>query len=178
MTAASAKKTQSLTMSMEDYLEAIYEISLAKKVVRVRDIASRMNVKMPTVTSMLKSLSSRDLVDYEKYEYVELSRKGRKVAKEMHRRHEVLRKFLSGVLKIDLQTADEEACKMEHALSSSTLDRLIDFMAFIHECPRTGDAWLERFDKYRQHGRQPDICKPNMEFFQCQDQDRLDDESS
>ena len=137
---------------MEDYLEAIYEIGLEKKVVRVRDIAAKMDVKMPTVTSMLKNLNSRDLVDYEKYEYVELSPEGRKVAQEMYRRHRVLRTFLNEILGINHKIADEEACKMEHALSSGTLDSFIDFMSFIHECPRAGESWLKRFEEYRKHG--------------------------
>ena len=50
-------------------------------------------------------------MDYEKYEYVELTQQGEKIGFEMHRRHEVLRKFLVEILKIDHQTADDEACK-------------------------------------------------------------------
>ena len=161
-----------ITMAMEDYLEAIYEIGLEKKVVRVRDIAARMDVKMPTVTSMLKNLSSRGLVDYEKYEYVELSSQGEEVALEMHRRHGVLRRFLIDFLRIDEQTADKEACQIEHALSSATLDRFVEFMAFIHECPRTGDDWLKRFDEYLESGRLPKLCKEHFEAFQCEIDER------
>ena len=65
-----------LTSVMEDYLEAIFDLDKQKKVVRVKDIAKRLNVKMPTVTSMLKTLSKRELVHYEKYEYVEPTEKG------------------------------------------------------------------------------------------------------
>ena len=167
-----------ITNVMEDYLEAIYEIGQEKKVVRVRDIAARMDVKMPTVTSMLKNLSGRNLVDYEKYEYVELSPEGREVALEMHRRHSALRRFLIDILRVDHQTADEEACKLEHALSSSTLDRLVDFMQFIHECPRTGEDWLDRFDEYREHGRQESVCQSNMKTFQCEVKERMENDLS
>jgi len=45
-----------LTPTMEDYLEAMYNLSKEKKAVRVKDIAKKLGVKMPTVTSMLKSL--------------------------------------------------------------------------------------------------------------------------
>jgi len=65
-----------LTPAMEDYLEAIFNLSKEKRVVRVKDIAKRLDVKMPTVTSMLKTLSKRELIDYEKYEYLELTKKG------------------------------------------------------------------------------------------------------
>jgi DtxR family transcriptional regulator, Mn-dependent transcriptional regulator len=176
MTPKQPDKEKNITMAMEDYLEAIYEIGRDKKVVRVRDIALRMDVKMPTVTSMLKNLSSRNLVDYEKYEYVELSPAGRKVAREISRRHDVLRTFLTDILGIDPRTADEEACKMEHALSSLTLDRFVDFMAFIHDCPRAGESWLQRFDEYRKHGHQPDLCRINLESFHCETSQKLSDD--
>jgi DtxR family transcriptional regulator, Mn-dependent transcriptional regulator len=148
-----------LTSVMEDYLEAIFDLDQEKKVVRVKDIAKRMDVKMPTVSSMLKTLNDRGLVYYEKYEYVELTKDGSDVGQEIRRRHEVLLKFLTEILEIDFKTADEEACKMEHALSAATLDRLTDFMAFIQKCPRAGESWLEYFKEYRLHGHRPEKCQ-------------------
>jgi len=125
-----------LTSVMEDYLEAIFDLDKEKKVVRVKDIAKRLRVKMPTVSSMLKTLSGRGLVNYEKYEYVELTKSGADIGKEMRRRHQVLLRFLTEILKIDSKTADEEACKMEHTLSVSTLDSFTEFMEFVQACPR------------------------------------------
>jgi DtxR family Mn-dependent transcriptional regulator len=158
-------KSKPLTSVMEDYLEAIFDLDKDKKVVRVKDIAKRMNVKMPTVSSMLKTLNGRGLVNYEKYEYVELTRDGAKVGREMRRRHEVLRRFLTDILNIRPKTADAEACMMEHALSTATLNRLADFMEFIQICPRTGDSWLQFFEEYRKHGRRPDICQARSTDF-------------
>ena len=65
--------SKKLTPVMEDYLETIYELDQGKKVVRVKDIAQSLGVKMPTVTRMLKTLRDRELVAYQKYEYVELT---------------------------------------------------------------------------------------------------------
>jgi DtxR family Mn-dependent transcriptional regulator len=167
MPVASKRKASEkpLTMVMEDYLEAIYDIDQQKKVVRVKDIASRMNVKMPTVSSMLKTLSDRKLVHYEKYEYIELTPKGTKIGKEMRRRHGIINEFLTTVLKIDPKVSDEDSCKMEHALSSSTLDSLTDFMEFIQKCPRAGDSWLDRFEEYRLHGKIDENCRTQCEVF-------------
>jgi DtxR family transcriptional regulator, Mn-dependent transcriptional regulator len=148
-----------LTSTMEDYLEAIYDLDKDKKVIRVRDIAKRLDVKMPTVTSMLKTLNDRGLVNYEKYEYVELTDSGAGVGREMHRRHEVLFRFLTDILKIDHKTADGEACKMEHSLSASTLESLTDFMQFIQDCPRAGDSWLHYFEEFRKSGRTNVNCE-------------------
>jgi DtxR family Mn-dependent transcriptional regulator len=127
--------------------------------VRVKDIAKRMHVKMPTVSSMLKTLNSKGLVNYEKYEYVELTKDGADVGKEMRRRHKILRHFLTEILKVELKTADDEACKMEHTLSSATLDSLVEFMDFIQKCPQAGESWLHYFEEYRLHGHTPENCQ-------------------
>ena len=163
-----------LTSVMEDYLEAIFDLDKEKKVVRVKDIAKRMDVKMPTVSSMLKSLNNKGLVNYEKYEYVELTKNGADVGKEMRRRHQILFKFLTEILKIEFKIADEEACKMEHTLSLATLDSLTDFMEFIQTCPRAGESWLHYFEEYRQHGRNPEKCQARSETFACEFKNQVD----
>ena len=147
-----------LTPTMEDYLETIFALSEEKRAVRVKDIAKKLGVKMPTVTNMVKTLSDRGFIDYEKYEYLELTDRGATVGKEMQRRHEVLKSFLTDILKIEPERADEEACKMEHGISLSTLDRLIGFMEFIQACPRAGLEWLNNFEDYLKHGPMPNKC--------------------
>lgn len=159
------QKGKNLTSTMEDYLETIYDLDLDKRAIRVKDIARRLNVKMPTVTSMLKILSERGLINYQKYEYVELTDQGTSVGKEMHRRHEVFLKFLTEVLKVDFDSANEEACKMEHTLSPETMASLTDFMEFIQACPRAGKSWLSNFEEYRKHGRRPNNCVERIEDF-------------
>lgn len=163
-----------LTSVMEDYLEAIYNLDKEKRVVRVKDIAKRMDVKMPTVSSMLKTLKNRGLVNYQKYEYVELTKDGAKIGKEIRRRHKILLKFLTEILKIEFKTADEEACKMEHTLSSATLDSLTDFMEFIQTCPRAGESWLHYFEEYRLHGRSPEKCQSRSEAFSFEFKNQVD----
>nr|HDM99614.1 metal-dependent transcriptional regulator [Deltaproteobacteria bacterium] len=154
-----------LTHAMEDYLEAIFNLDKEKRVVRVKDIAKRLGVKMPTVTNMLKTLSRRELINYEKYEYLELTDDGRDIGKEIYRRHCVLRSFLMDILNIDPAIADEEACKMEHAISSSTLDRFIAFMEFVQSCPRVGTNWLDRFDEYGKKDKNRAKCLEHMKEF-------------
>jgi DtxR family Mn-dependent transcriptional regulator len=154
-----------LTPAMENYLKAIYNLDREKRVVRVRDIAKMLGVRMPTVTSMLKTLSKRKLVDYEKYEYLELTDTGRSIGKKIHHRHCVLRSFLTDVLNIDDEIADDEACKMEHAVSTQTLDRFVAFMEFVQSCPRAGANWLQRFDKYAVEGRNRAKCLEHMKEF-------------
>ena len=163
-----------MTSVMEDYLEAIVELDENKKVVRVKDIAKRMDVKMPSVSSMLKTLNDRGLINYEKYEYVELTRTGANIGKEMQRRHGILHKFLAEILKIDPTVANEEACKMEHALSSATLDSLTAFMEFIQSCPKAGESWLNYFEEFRIDGRKPDKCRMRSQDFSNEFKSKVD----
>jgi DtxR family Mn-dependent transcriptional regulator len=164
-----------LTPTMENYLEAIYNLDNEKRVVRVKDIAKRLGVKMPTVTNMLKTLNERGLINYERYEYLELTDKGEDVGKEIDRRHHILRDFLTDILGIDFDKADEEACSMEHAIGPTTMDRLVAFMEFIQSCPRTGENWLERFEEFRSHGKNTSRCLVHMKAFADELEDRMKD---
>ena len=65
--------TKALSSTIEDYLETILNLEKDKKIVRVKGIALKMNVKMPTFTSMLNNLVERGLINHEKHEYVELT---------------------------------------------------------------------------------------------------------
>ena len=154
-----------LTTTMEDYLETIYNLAREKRAIRVKDIAKRLGVKMPTVTSMLKVLNEKKLIDYEKYEYIELTKKGSNVGQEIDRRHQVFRDFLTDILKIDYAQADDDACKMEHAVSPTTINAFVDFMEFVNNCPRGGASWLEYFNEYREHGQPKAKCIERMKKF-------------
>jgi DtxR family Mn-dependent transcriptional regulator len=154
-----------LTPTMEDYLEAIYNLSQEKRVVRVKDIAKRLGVKMPSVTNMLKTLSERGMIDYEKYEYLELTGRGSDIGSEIDQRHQILKTFLTDILQIDRDQADEDACKMEHSVSPATLGRMVEFMEFVENCPRGGMDWLEYFNEYRKHGRSRELCLERMRKF-------------
>lgn len=164
-----------LTPTMQDYLEAIYNLSQEKRAVRVKDIAKRLGVKMPTVTSMLKTLSEKGMIDHEKYEYLELTGKGSDIGSEIDQRHQTLKTFLTDILQVDRDQADEDACKMEHAVSSATLGRIMEFMEFIENCPRSGNEWLELFNEYRKHGRSKDRCLERMRKFAREYDDKIKD---
>jgi DtxR family Mn-dependent transcriptional regulator len=154
-----------LTSAMEDYLELIFKLGEEKKVIRVRDIARGMQVKMPSVTSMLNILVKKDLINHDKYEYVELTAKGVKIAKEISRTHEILFNFLNNILQVDSKVAEKDACKMEHSISKITFNRLVEFVKFIEVCPRLGSDWLEYFTSYNKGGCSKEKCNEYMEDF-------------
>lgn len=136
---------QTLSESMEDYLETIFLLIRDKAVARSRDIAERLGVSRPSVTGALQALAERSLVNYEPYGYVTLTPAGEAEAKRVARRHEVLKDFMVKVLSIGEAEADATACRMEHAVSKTVVDRLVDFAEFIETCPRAGAKWVHGF---------------------------------
>ncbi len=132
-----------LSATQEDYLEAIYRLEMQRGAVRVKDIANLLKVKMPSVTSALQTLSEQNVVTHEKYEAIEFTPSGRKLAKEIYRTHQGLREFLADILQLDPKVAEQQACQMEHALSPEALRRLLVLIDFIKRCPRGGADWLE-----------------------------------
>jgi DtxR family transcriptional regulator, Mn-dependent transcriptional regulator len=151
-----------LTPAMEDYLELILKLQEANRVVRVRDIAQGMSVKMPSVTSMLNTLARNDLINHGKYEYVELTPRGLSVAQEASHKHTALFSFLKDILKVDPQQADSEACRMEHAITGPTLSKLLDFLEFCRTCPSAAIGWLDYFKRHCRNGTSPEECREHM----------------
>jgi DtxR family transcriptional regulator, Mn-dependent transcriptional regulator len=156
---------ENISSTMEDYLETIFKLNQGKGAIRVKNIARELGVKMPTVTNMLKNLSDKGFIDYEKHEYLELTDKGLEIGKEIENRHNTIRSFLTDILKLDPETADDEACRMEHGMGSETLSRLTKFIEFVQSCPRTGEGWLNYFKEYCENGLKPEKCKEHMKNF-------------
>jgi len=132
-----------LTEAMEDYLEAIYRLRREQEVVRVKDIADLVGVKMPSVSAALGALRDRGMIAHEPYGAVVLTDEGRRTAEFLFRRHQALTAFLRDILGLDQTQAETEACGIEHALSPEALRRLLALLDFIERCPRGGEQWLE-----------------------------------
>ena len=117
-----------MSMSLEDYLECIYMLILAKKPARVRDIAAALGVKTPSVVNGVNGLLRQGLVEHEPYGSVTLTAAGLKKAVEILDRHELLTTFL-GSLGVDPDTAEADACRMEHVISQPTLDAIRRYLS-------------------------------------------------
>lgn len=137
-----------LSESIENYLEAILFLEKTQRVARTKDIADRLGINRGSVTGALKTLSEKELINYAPYSFITLTAKGKRIAQEITRRHEILKDFLLNILHIDPEKADETACRMEHAIDKDTADRLLRFIEFINTCPRTGKDWIQLFTQY------------------------------
>ena len=110
-----------ISASLEDYLEAIFILQTELAEVRVKDISEYLDVKPPSVIDALKLLKNKRLVLQEKYSSIELTSKGKKIAKDIVKKHDVIKVFLVKALGLDEETADKDACKIEHSLSKKTV---------------------------------------------------------
>ena len=116
-----------MTKSLEDYIEVVYVLIHERKHARVRDIATTLKVKMPSVVKGISELKKLGLVTQEPYGDVELTAKGRRIATVILNRHNKIREFLM-LLGVSKRVADKDACQMEHIISVETLDRIRDFL--------------------------------------------------
>lgn len=119
---------EKLTFTMENYLEAIYELSTDGSGARVSDIAERLGVTKASTNSAMATLSEKGLITNEKYKEIFLTEKGLEQAKFTSRKHHVIRKFFINVLKIEQSIADEDACAIEHVISNDSIRAMESFM--------------------------------------------------
>jgi DtxR family Mn-dependent transcriptional regulator len=149
-----AEILDNLTSNMEDYLEAIYFLKKDKGFTRVGKIAQRLNVKNSSVNSALKTLVEKGLVVHERYGYVSLTKAGDKTALEVQNKHDILYRFLTEFLMLDEETAEREACGIEHSMSKLTFIRLTKFFQFLEQGGNgTKPKILRNFEKYLKTGK-------------------------
>lgn len=139
---------QGLSENLEDYLETILILQKENTVARVKDIAHKLNVLSGTVTSALRKLADKELIHYQPYSFITLTKNGEKIAQEVLRRHNVVKDFLQCVLLLDEGKAEENACRMEHAMDRVAINRLVQFIEYIYACPRTGEDWVSNFNTF------------------------------
>ena len=119
-----------LSANMEDYVEAVLFCANEQGLARVSDIRDLLGVKTPSVTGAMKLLAENGYVTHQPYGGIKLTAKGLRAAEDVKKRHAILSRFLTQVLGVTPKTADMDACKMEHAVSKETLEKL---HAYLHK---------------------------------------------
>jgi len=116
-----------LTESLEDYLEAIAELIAVEGHAHAKEIAAKLNVKMPSVTGALRQLEKMGCIVYNTHYPVQLTEKGREIAEDVMHHHRVLKQFFSEILGLPLDKASETACRLEHLIDCDTIERFVLF---------------------------------------------------
>jgi DtxR family Mn-dependent transcriptional regulator len=148
-----------LSASQEDYLEAIYWLSRQHGVARATHIARRVNVGKSSVTAALRQLADKGHINYDPYQLISLTPSGEILAKDVVRRHEILKRFLMEVLGVDDELAGTTACGMEHSIDREVLKRLLRFVQLFDKHNLKNTRWAESFNSTCKHGRPTCLCE-------------------
>ena len=130
------------SQTAEDYLERIHELIREKGYARVVDIASSLDVKQASVTSMVQKLGEQGYLNYEKYRGLVLTEKGRAVACKIQQRHETLSRFFS-LFGLSPETQQQDIEGIEHHLSAATVGVLADLAQFFEDHPELLKLFLK-----------------------------------
>ncbi len=148
-----------VTPSIEDYIEAIFEITRDGRGARVKEIAEKLGVTYPSISGILKKLVGMGLVTHERYGNILLTPEGERLGRDIAERHQILFDFMHRVLKIPSETAEADACGMEHSMSPETRDAFLSFIRFVQTCPKGEPSWLKNYYYFREHGERSEACE-------------------
>ncbi|MDP8207235.1 MAG: metal-dependent transcriptional regulator [Candidatus Electryonea clarkiae] len=142
-----------LSSNMEDYLETIYLKDLEGNTAKVKNIADAMGVSKPSVTEALTVLQNRGLISHQKYGDIELTDRGRETASEIYFKHTLFFDFIRDVLAVPDDIAEDDACKVEHLVSDTTVNHMLEFMRFIEHQSKSNGKYSDFVSSFHNHLR-------------------------
>ncbi len=131
----------------ENYLKIIYHLSEISNPVQTNSIAEKIQTKAASVTDMLKKLADKELVDYVKYQGVNLTEKGKLTAINIVRKHRLWEVFLVDKLSFKWDEVHDVAEELEHIKSTLLIERLDEFLGFPKVDPH-GDLIPDRYGNF------------------------------
>lgn len=108
----------------ENYLKALFNLSAEKGEVSANEMSKQLNIKMPTVNSMMKKLAEKKLVHYESYKPLRLTEKGKKEAGLIIRKHRLTEMFLVQKMGFGWEEVHEIAEQIEHLQSPAFFEKM------------------------------------------------------
>jgi DtxR family transcriptional regulator, Mn-dependent transcriptional regulator len=129
------KTEESLSATVEEYLETIYNMSAENEAVIGARLAEKFDVSAPTVTEMLKRLVRDGYIEMDNKRQVTLTEAGNQAAEAVLRRHRLTERFLVDMLGMQWHQVHEEACRLEHFISGAVESRVIESLNNPTTCP-------------------------------------------
>ena len=124
-----------ISENIEEYLEVLYRNGSNGEQVSTTKLSKDLCIAPGSVTQMLKKLENLGYIVYTPYKGATLTDSGMKIAQKMTRKHRILEKFLTDVLKIKEENVHEQACEMEHTLSDEAERALCTMLHNPDLCP-------------------------------------------
>ena len=140
-----AAKNSDLSASLEDYLEAIFNLADQANHAHSKDIAATLDVSKASVTGALQVLKEKGLINYRPYGSITLTKAGQAAAAEVVKKHNVLKSFFAKVLGVKKDIAQQAACRAEHILGPEVIARLLAFIDFVTQENKDGYDLANKF---------------------------------
>ena len=121
--------------NIEEYLEVLYRNGSNGEQVSTTQLSKDLGIAPGSVTQMLKKLETLGYITYTPYKGATLTDEGMQIAQKITRKHRILEKFLTDVLKIKGENVHEQACEMEHTLSDEAERALCNMLNNPDVCP-------------------------------------------
>jgi DtxR family Mn-dependent transcriptional regulator len=118
------------SLTEENYIKSIYALSQATGEVFVSELAKKLDVKLPTVNSMVKKLASKKMVAYAPYQGIKLTEKGKREALGIIRKHRLAELFLVKVMGLGWEEVHEIAEQLEHVNSERFYNRMDELLNY------------------------------------------------
>ena len=126
---------KNISKNQEDYLEIIFHLITEDGVATTQKIAEHLSISPASVSENLTKLADNKLVKYSPYQGANLTRKGKKLALDIVRRHRLSEQFLVNKLGIKWELAHKEAHKFEHGISKLTGEQMDKVLGHPKTCP-------------------------------------------
>ena len=118
--------------SGENYLETILLLQRKLGCVRSIDIANRLDYSKPSVSRAKKKKKKQDYITMDKSGFIELTEKGLQKAEDIYERHTLIQEFLIETLGVEPDIAEQDACRIEHIISSRTFSQIKEYVEKHH----------------------------------------------
>ncbi|WP_455286428.1 metal-dependent transcriptional regulator [[Eubacterium] cellulosolvens] len=126
---------QKASPAVEEVLEQIHRLQESSGAARTKVLGKRLGVSLGTVTNTLSRLERLGFVRREPYKGTQLTSEGRKVALNVLRRHRLLERLLTDILRVRWSKAHDIACKLEHSVDDEVANAIEDALAHPKTCP-------------------------------------------
>jgi DtxR family Mn-dependent transcriptional regulator len=118
------------SLTEENYLKALFNLSNKSGEVNVNELSKLLEIKMPTVTSMMKKLSEKKLVHYESYKPLRLTERGKKEAAVIIRKHRLTEMFLVQEMGFGWEGVHQIAEQVEHIQSPEFFEKMDELLGY------------------------------------------------
>lgn len=117
-----------VSKALEEYIKTMYILKKQKGIIRVTDIAEKMNCTKPSVNKALNNLKNEGLLNYQTYGPINLTEKGEDLAKKILEAYDIVYLFFKEVLNLEAEEAEKEAEKIKLTLDDNTINELAKYV--------------------------------------------------